>query len=203
MTDMQKNDLLTQLIEPTRAKILRLIALCDTESFLIPDIAKRAGISASAAQKELKALGEMGVVKSSEGEGKNAHDRKKGTRYAYNDRFKYANALSAFIHEVSPEQFNEVEKALRGTGKLNTIVLSGVFIGDLKRPADLLLVADSVNEKRLEKVLRAFEPKYGREIRYTIFSTPEFRYRMTINDKLLRDTLDYPHRLLLNKNNLI
>ena len=60
-----------------------------------------------------------------------------------------------------------------------------------------------MNEKRLEKAVRSFEPKYGREIRYAVFSTPEFRYRLTIHDKLVRDTLDYPHRILLNKHDLI
>lgn len=200
---MQKADFLTQLIDPSRAAILRLFVLHDKETFLRADIAKRCSLSAAAVQKELGALEMMCVVRALEGEGKNARERKTGTRYSYNEKFKYANALSAFVHEVSPQQFTDVEKALRGTGRLNAIVLSGVFIGDLKRPADLILVGDSVNEKRLEKVLRSFEPKYGREIRYAVFSTPEFRYRLTIHDKLVRDTLDYPHRLLLNKNNLI
>ncbi|MEK7155552.1 MAG: hypothetical protein AAB734_01600 [Patescibacteria group bacterium] len=203
MTDMQKADFLTQFIDPSRAAILRLLVLHDKETFLRADIAKRCGLSAVAVQKELIALEMMCAVRALEGKGKNARERKAGTQYSYNEKFKYANALSAFIHEVSPERFNDVEKALRGTGRLNAIVLSGVFIGDLKRPADLILVGDSVNEKRLEKVLRSFEPKYGREIRYAVFSTPEFRYRQTIHDKLIRDTLDYPHRLLLNKNNLI
>lgn len=200
---MQKADFLTQIIEPTRAKIIRLFAINDKIGFAIPDVAKRASLSAAAAKRGVKELVAIGIIKEVEGEGGNAKVRKAGTRYFFNEKFKYANALSTFVHEVTPERFTEVERALRGTGRMNAIVLSGVFIGDLKRPADLLLVADSVNEKRLEKVLRSFEPKYGREIRYTVFSTPEFRYRMTINDKLLRDTLDYPHRLLLNKNNLI
>lgn len=199
---MQKADFLSSLINPLRAKILRLFIL-NTELFALTDLAKRAGISVVAVKKEVAALETMGVIKKHEGEGKNARERTAAIRYSFNEKSRYANALSAFVHELSPEKFSDVERAIRGAGKMSAIVLSGVFIGDLKRPADLLLVADSVNEKRLEKVLRGFEPKYGREIRYTVFSTPEFRYRMTINDKLLRDTLDYPHRLLLNKNNLI
>lgn len=200
---MQKSDFLTQILEPGRARAIRLFALNEKMGFTISEVAKRAMLGASAAKREVKVLSDIGVVKEVAGEGRSAKERKLRTQYFFNDRFKYANALAAFIHEVTPENFDEVERALRGAGKMNTIVLSGVFIGDMKRPADLLLVADSVNEKRLENALRRFEPKYGREIRYTVFSTPEFRYRMTINDKLLRDTLDYPHRLLLNKKNLI
>lgn len=206
---MQKADFLTSFLDPIRAKILRLVIL-NAELFPLTDLAKRAGVSAPAAQKELNALEVIGVVKKTqEGslpagrQGKNARERKASIHYSFNEKFRYTNALSAFVHEVSPERFNDVERAIRGAGKMSAIVLSGVFIGDHRRPADLLLVADSVNEKRLEKALRSFEPKYGREIRYTVFSTPEFRYRLTINDKLLRDTLDYPHRILLDKKNLI
>lgn len=200
---MQKSDFLTQILEPARARIIRLFALNEKMGFTLTDIAKRGMLGLPAAKREVKTLIDIGVVKEIEGEGKNTKERKAGTRYFFNERFKHANALATFVHEVTPENFDEVERALRTAGKVNTIVLSGIFIGDMKRPADLLLVADGVNEKRLENALRRFEPKYGREIRYTLFSTPEFRYRMTINDKLLRDTLDYPHRLLLNKKNLI
>lgn len=200
---MLKSDFLTHIIDTGRAKILRLFVLYDKEAFSLNEISKRSGLSAPSAQKELNMLEAACVITKREGEGKNAAARKRGTMYQFNAKFKYANALSAFIHEVSPERFNDVEKALKGVGRLTVIVLSGVFIGDLLRPADLIIVGDYVNEKRLEKVVKSFEPKFGREIRYAVFSTPEFRYRLTIQDKLVRDTLDYPHRLLLNKNNLV
>lgn len=200
---MQKADFLTQLIDPTRAKILRLFVMYDTERFTQTEIARRTSVSPRIVASEVSALTAMGVVKEMPGEGKNERERKVGTHYLFDERFKYANVLSTFVHEVSPERFQDVEKALKGAGRLTAIVLSGIFTGDLNRPADLIIVGDYVNDKRLEKAVKSFEPKYGREIRYAVFSTPEFRYRLTIHDKLVRDTLDYPHRLLLNKNNLI
>ena len=76
-------------------------------------------------------------------------------------------------------------------------------MGDPSRPADLLVAADALNEGRLETAVRALEREFGREIRYAAFSAPEFRYRMTIQDKLLRDTLDFPHLVLLDKTRLL
>jgi hypothetical protein len=200
---MQKSDFLTQLIDPARAKILRLFVIYDTERFTQTEIARRTSLSPRIVAGEVSTLVAMGVVKEEKGEGKNERERKVATRYIFDEKFKYANSLSTFVHDVSPERFQDVEKALKGIGRLTAIVLSGVFIGDTQRPADLIIVGDFVNEQRLEKAVKSFEPKYGREIRYAVFSTPEFRYRLTIHDKLVRDTLDYPHRLLLNKNNLI
>lgn len=200
---MQKADFLTQLIDPIRAKILRLFVLFDKESFTLSEVTRRAKVTPHAALNEIGALVAMGLVREEKGEGKTARQKRKAARFSFNSAFKHTNALSTFIHEISPEEFHDVERALKGAGRLTAIVLSGVFTGDLNRPADLIIVGDFVNEKRLEKAVRSFEPKYGREIRYAVFSTPEFRYRLTIHDKLVRDTLDYPHRLLLNKNNLI
>ena len=76
-------------------------------------------------------------------------------------------------------------------------------MGDPSRPADLLLAADGYNESRIEQAVRKLEPQIGREIRYAVFSTPEFRYRLTVHDRLIRDTLDFPHLILLDKTRLL
>jgi hypothetical protein len=200
---MQKSDFLTNLIGFARAKVLRLFILYEKEVFDLKELAQRASVSPRVAQSEVALLTKLGIVREELGEGKSERARKLNARWSLDPTFKHASALSAFVHEVSPAEFRDVEKALRGSGRLTAIVLSGIFTGDLNRPVDLIVVGDYVNEKRLEKAARSFEPKYGREIRYAIFSTPEFRYRLTIHDKLIRDTLDYPHRVLLNKHNLI
>mgnify|MGYP000556016575 CR=1 FL=1 len=59
--------------------------------------------------------------------------------------------------------------------------------------------ADTLNERRLEVAVKELEPIFGHELRYAGFSTPEFRYRLTVQDRLLSDTLDFPHRILLDR----
>lgn len=196
-------DILEALLTPPRAKLIRLFILNDTERFALAELARRTGLSTRSVRSELETLVKAGIAREERGEGKNAALRSRATRYTANATHPYMNALSSFVHEVSPEQFEAVEKAVRRVGRLSAIVLSGVFVGDHTRPADLIVVGDYINEERLEKVVRAFEPKYGREIRYAVFSTPEFRYRLTIHDRILRDTLDHPHRVLFDKHNLL
>ncbi len=196
-------DILETLLTPARAKLIRLLILNDTERFALLELARRVGLSPRAVRSELDTLLKSGIAREEKGEGKSAALRLKNTRYTANATHPYMNALSSFVHEVSPEQFEEVEKVVRRVGRLSVIVLSGVFVGDQTRPADLLVVGDYINEERLEKAVRAFEPKYGREIRYAVFSTPEFRYRLTIHDRIVRDTLDHPHRVLFDKHNLL
>jgi hypothetical protein len=99
--------------------------------------------------------------------------------------------------------YDEIVEALKRTGKLSAVVLSGSFMGDESRPADMLVAADTLNEEKLESAVRGLEPVFGREIRYAVFSTPEFRYRLTVQDKLLRDTFDFPHLVLLDRSGML
>lgn len=129
--------------------------------------------------------------------------KQKEDGWTLNSDFKYALPLSRFIHETAPVQHKAILIALKKSGRLSTVILSGAFMGDPTRPADLLVAADGINESRLETTIRGFESSLGREIRYATFTTPEFRYRLTIEDKLIRDTLDYPHLILFDKTRML
>lgn len=129
--------------------------------------------------------------------------KQQDTAWAFSPQFKHAAALSRFIHEISPVEHKQILANLRRAGRVSTIVLSGSFVGDASRPADIVIAMDSLNERKLEAAMRSLEPRLGREIRYAALTTPEFRYRMTIQDRLLRDTLDFPHLVLLDKSRLL
>lgn len=201
-----QNDFLTELLgNVVKAKILRYIVHNDKDTFSVAELAKRIGSPQKNVGVELEKMKKVGIVKSENiVSKKKVNGRTQRVSYwSYDVQCKHASALSLFVHDVSPPQFHDIEKAIKGAGRMHTVVLSGVFLGDPTRPADLLIVGDYVNERRLERVVKTFESKMGKEIRYAILSTPEFRYRLTIHDRLVRDTLDYPHRVLINKGNLI
>ena len=95
-------------------------------------------------------------------------------------------------------EFDPIRNA-QPCGKLGTLVLSGSFTGDATRPVDILLAGEDLSENRLELALKSLELAFGRELRYAAFTTPELRYRLTIQDRLVRDTLDFPHLVLLDR----
>ncbi len=210
-------DFLTQLLNPTRAKLLRVFALNQAEIFTAASAGKRAGVHAAVATREIKALEKIGILKKGKfsihvGKGKRVTGKpavkivtgkQKEPAWTFDQDFRHAGALSKFVHEVSPVHHKAIVGALKGSGRLTAIVLSGSFMGDPSRPADLIVAGDSLNEGRLEAAIKTLEPGLGREIRYAAFSTPEFRYRLTIEDRLLRDTLDYPHQVLLDTARLL
>ena len=188
-----------------RARIVRAFVLNQPEVFTASQMAKRSGVNSSAAGEEIKALEQLGIVKKAKfaiqvGKTKRIVTGKQHEQaWNFDLSSKYATPLSKFVHEVSPVHYKAVISGLRRSGRLSAVILTGNFVGDPTRPADLIVAADSLNESRLDVAVRALEPALGREIRYAAFTTPEFRYRLTIQDKLLRDTLDYPHVILLDK----
>lgn len=194
---------------PNRARLLRVFVLNQSHVFAASQAGKRAGVSAGAAPREIKALAKIGLIKKAKfpikvGDSRQAIAHKqKEEAWIFDADFKYASALSKFVHEVSPVQHTALMEALKGSGRLSAVILSGSFVGDPTRPADLIVAADAMNETRLDAAIRGFEPALGREIRYAVFTTPEFRYRLTIQDRLLRETLDYPHFVLLDKTRML
>jgi DNA-binding Lrp family transcriptional regulator len=192
-----------------RARIIRVFVFNQSELFTDVHVAKRAGVSAHAAAKEIRALEQLGMLKRGKASvvrtsgNKRVAAKKRESAWLFNQDFKHAPAISKFVHEVSPVHYKTIIEALRGSGRLAAIILSGTFMGDPTRPADLIVAADALNEQRLDHAVRTLEPIFGREIRYAAFSTPELRYRLTIQDRLMRDTLDFPHLVLLDKTRLL
>jgi len=213
------NDFLSTVLgEAARAKTLRVFIFNESRMFTALEAAKRAGISSRDAARQIEVLEAWRVIKKLKNTEQPAVAKpsarlktgrriraKRETAYMWtlNTDFQHLRSLSLFVHEVSPVKHEKIVTALKRGGRLAAVILSGSFMGDPSRPADLIVAADVFNEHRLEKAVRELEPMFGREIRYAAFSTPEFRYRLTIQDRLLRDTLDYPHMVLLDKTRLL
>ncbi len=176
---------------PARLKTIRLFIFNRDTSFTPAEVAVRTKLSGEAARRELKDLLSSGLL------------RKKGiqtpARYQINPRFEHLSALDSFVRETTSVPPKEIVAALRRAGSLRLVALSGLFTGILEPQVDMLIVGDNLDERRLALAVRSLEAELGREIRYSSFATPDFRYRLGVYDRLLRDVFDYPHRLLIDK----
>jgi hypothetical protein len=176
---------------PARVKLLRLFGFNQDTGFTLIEVADRTKLSQETVRRELAALVALGFL------------RKKGrgaaALYAVSQRFEYLPALTQFIREVTTVRPARIVSACKRAGTIRLIALSGFFTGMLEPQVDLLVVGDNLSDRALAKSVKELEAELGREIRYAAFSTPDFRYRVGIYDRLLRDVFDYPHRLLLDK----
>lgn len=112
--------------------------------------------------------------------------------------FPFTTVLQRLLlHSALSEK--ELETRIRKSGRLKLIVLAGLFVGEWESRLDLLIVGDKIKMRRLDRILRSIEAELGRELRYVVFSTADFTYRRGINDRLIRDVFDYPHRIIFDR----
>ena len=175
-----------------RVKLLRLFLFNPRLSFTVAEATNRARVADDVARREVAQLLAAGVILRS--------GRSSG-RYVLNNGFVYLDALQNLLLNTRVRG-DEVPKYLRTTGQLKLIILSGIFVNEWDGHLDLLLVGERVNDRKLRDRMRTLEAELGRELRYTLLATQDFLYRLNMSDKLIRDVLDYPHRIVVDKLNI-
>ena len=175
---------------PARVKLLRLFLFNPRQSFTLADVAKRSRVSEAEARKELAVFSRAELIERA--------PRGKGVRYVLNTEFEYVAALQNLLLNA-PQRGKDIVERIRRAGTLKLVILSGIFLGEWEGSLDLFLVGDRVNDKKLREHIRTLEAEIGKEIRFSLLSTDDFFYRLNLNDKLIRDVLDYPHRIILDR----
>ena len=176
---------------PTRLKLLRLFLFNDDLAFPVADATFRAKAPKDVAKKEIALLLACGVIRKKLG--------KQGAAYAADKRFEHYEELKTFLRMTTDVSDSYILTALKKAGTLRLVTLSGLFTGAIESKIDILIVGDKLEEKPLANAIHALEAELGRELRYATFSTEQFRYRLGVYDRLLRDLFDYPNRTVVDK----
>jgi hypothetical protein len=175
---------------PARVKLLRLFLFNPRTSFTLADAAHRARVSDADARKEINVFLKANLIARAA--------RGKGVRFVLNNDFEYTAALQNLLLNA-PARGEDIVERIRRTGALKLVILSGIFLGEWEGSLDLLVVGDRMKDKKLREQVRKLEAEIGKEIRYTLLATTDFFYRLNLNDKLVRDVLDYPHQIVLDR----
>lgn len=176
---------------PARLKMLRLVIFNKDSAFTFPEIERRTKLSKETVRREVADLLAAGLLRK--------RNKRHLVRYQTNPAFEHLSAVEAFINATTSMRSAKILRLLKRAGTPRLVALSGHFTSIVEPQVDLLVVGDSLNERALSHAVHALEAEYGREIRYASFTTADFRYRMGVYDRLLRDVFDYPHRLVLDK----
>ncbi|MEK7100754.1 MAG: hypothetical protein AAB921_01500 [Patescibacteria group bacterium] len=171
-----------------RVKIMRLFLLNPQGSFGTAEIARRSKVGAGTLRRELNLL-------------RDAHFIAKGKKgeWAVDHTFPFRDALSGLLLGGQSFSHEELSRRFKNAGRLKLLIVSGVFIQDDASRADILIVADNPKRKALERVIRGLEAEMGKELKYSILDTEEFKYRVGMYDKFIRDILDYKHDRIIDK----
>ncbi len=173
-----------------RVKIMRLFLLNRGKGFTSKDIMTRSRVTPELARKELRLLTGAGFLK------------KRGDAWIFNNDFKYEEELSGLLINADSIDADGIVKIFKSAGRLRLVIISGIFIKNKDARVDILIVGDKIKRGRVEEGIRKLEAEMGAELTYAVFETKEFHYRISMYDKLVRDILDFPHKVLLQTKDL-
>lgn len=207
--------ILEKLFEsPPKVKILRLFMRNPEYEFTFPELTERSQVRMRQARIELKKLIRLGIVKnkitriqyevlrkfrSKKKPPLVLHKTKRARVFYANQEFPFLAELRNLITKASVASRKKLQSQINGLGKVKLAIIAGVFINNDNSRTDLLIVGDGIKRGRLENFLGKVESELGRPLQYTVLDTKEFKYRLDMYDRFLRDILEYPHEKLINK----
>lgn len=199
---MKEHDPLAILFgSSARVKLLRLFLFNPSMALSVESIIRRARLVRRTARTELSALERAGLIKKKQVfetvPGKATRRRVQG--YALDQNFPKLGAFQTFLFDTAPLDNKTVLRHLRKAGKLDLVVVTGVFMREFDRRLDLIVASSKLEPSKVEAAVRTLEAEIGIEIRYANFASNDFMYRLGMYDKLTRDVFDYPHQLLVDK----
>lgn len=170
-----------------KVKIMRLFIFNPGLVLTASEVAKRAKTSPAIARRDLGMLEKASLVK-------------KGAKgYVLNRNYRFLTPIGNFLIDATPLSEREIVKKISTAGNVKLVLIAGVFLHNPDSRVDILIVGDHIKQGKLMSVISAIEAELGKELRYAVFETHDFQYRLGIYDKLIRDILESQHEKILNK----
>jgi predicted transcriptional regulator len=199
----------------TRVKLLHLFYENPNRSFYVREITRKIDEQINSVRRELANLLNIGIITSDSSNNK--------VYYEVNQKYAYYVALQEIFGGGKPRKLKKTVVAkesaaaeeapvaepvvaatveepaeLKQLGNVDIAVLTGQFTRDEISGVDVLIVGN-VNPNALQKYVTELEEKEGKELRYTLFSLDEFRYRVQIKDRFITNILLAKKQILLDK----
>jgi hypothetical protein len=189
----------------SRVKIIRLFLCNAEENFDKSEISKRTKINSKTVIKELLVLEKAGLIRRRSffkeiiNKKTKKIKKKRVQGFVLDEKFKYLIPLKSLLCEPIPMKNKEIGDKFTGMGQIKVVIVAGIFIQDPNSRLDLLIVGDNINNNKIKNSISSIESEIGRELKYAVFDTSDFKYRLSICDKLVRDIFDYPHEIVVDK----
>lgn len=190
-----------------RVRMMRLFLFNPERQFDVDQIIAKSAARSRDIEKEGKYLVKIGLARQvgmtqvvMVKKGKKVVAKKVRVKgFALDPRYRYAAALTDFFLKTQSLESKAVVRRIEKAGRIKAVLVSGIFTGNVESRLDLFVVGDNVKTSSMDRVVRSIESDMGKDIRYAVLSAPDFAYRKSMNDKLIRDVIDYPHTVLLDR----
>lgn len=182
----------------TRVKLLQLFYSNPNRSFYVREITRKIDEQINSVRRELANLLSIGIISS-----ENTNNK---LYYEVNQDYEYYPPLAAIfgggVMSAPAAPANDTQaSSIKSLGNVQLAIYTGQFTRDETSGTDLLIVGD-VNQTKLSKFITELEEQEGKELRFTVMSPQEFKYRQQVNDRFLGLVLDAKKQILVDKQKL-
>jgi hypothetical protein len=190
-----------------RVKIMRFFLHHEEQTVSLADISEKTKSKSVFARKELSLLTSIGFIEKKRtktvvtiGTGKKTTSKVQEVNgYKLNPLFPHNKALKELLFDFQAIDKRELASRFKIIGRLKLFITAGVFIGDMKSRVDVLIVGESINRQKAEKIFEQLTAELGREVIYSIMDVEEFEYRFKMYDKFVRDIMEMEHETVIDK----
>ena len=183
----------------TRVKLLQLFYSNPNRSFYVREITRKIDEQINSVRRELANLLSIGIISSD--------DQQNRLYYEVNQQYEFYAPLAAIfgggVMAAPDAPAAKVEAGqIKSLGNVELAFYTGQFTRDEKSGTDLFIVGD-VNQTNLSKFITELEEKVGKELRFTVMSPQEFKYRGQVNDRFLSLVMDAKKQVLIDKKKVL
>lgn len=179
----------------------------DEQIFSLGTISEKTKAKSLLVRKELTALTSLGFIEKKQVKmlvqtksGKKVSSKVKEVNgYKLNPLFIHNQALKDLLFDFELLDKRELAARFKIIGRIKLFIVAGVFIGDEKSRVDILIVGESINRGKAEKILEILSAELGRDVIYSIMDVEEYEYRYKMYDKFVRDISEMPHETVIDK----
>lgn len=188
----------------TRVKLLQLFYGNPNRSFYVREITRKIDEQINSVRRELANLLNIGIITSDTTNNK--------VYYEVNQKFDFYEPLLTMFggskvimtpkNGKTPSASSTVTPDIKSLGQVELALLTGQFTRDETSGVDLLLVGN-ISPAKAQKFVSELEAKEGKEIRYTVFSLEDFKYREQIKDRFIVMIKEAKKQVLVDKQHLL
>lgn len=184
-----------------RVKLLRFFIFNPDKVEPFDEISRRARLVRRTARTEMSALEKAGVIrqKTIYIEVPEKKKKLKAIGYGLDNKFVHLPALQRFMFATAPINGKTLLRHMRRIAGVEFVVGAGAFVQEFEHRLDVLVAMKTLDDKKIANAIRGLEAELGIDIRFAAMSSEDLKYRISMNDKLIRDVFDYPHEVLLDK----
>lgn len=170
----------------TRVDLLTFFFTNSGQSYFIRELTREVGGQINSIRRELQNLKSIGLLK------QKSKDNKK--YYSLNPDFEFFAELKS-IFQRNGNAYDHLARAIGRLGSVQLVVFAGNFVDAPQGVTDLLVVGDISNQKLQTLLDQKFEED-SENIRYTLLSDYDFRYRLARKDKFILDIVNNPANII-------